>query len=148
MSRTIVRVLTRIAPLSRIAAAASSSRNVPCSIVRTPAASAAMMPGLPWQCAATTRSASPATSTIARSSASVNCWWIGSSISDSTPPEAHTLMTFAPARSCSRTARAHSAGPSASRRSPPPWPKASSHASGKPCTSPCPPVVDRIAPAA
>ena len=32
-----------------------------------------MMPGLPWQCAATARSAMPAISTIVRSSASVNC---------------------------------------------------------------------------
>ena len=77
-----------------------------------------MMPGLPWQCAATTRSASPATSTMARSSAPVNCWWMGSSTSDSTPPDAHTLITAAPRRSCSRTARMHSAGPSASRNVP------------------------------
>jgi len=87
-------------------------------MVRTPASTAAMMPGLPWQCAATTRSARPATSTIARSSATVNCWWIGSSISDITPPEAHTLITRAFCRSCSLTARMHSAGPSASRSSP------------------------------
>ncbi len=87
-------------------------------MVATPASSAAMMPGLPWQCAATTRSAMPATSTMARSSAPVNCWWMGSSISDSTPPEAHTLITEAPWRSCSRTARMHSAGPSASRSVP------------------------------
>ena len=87
-------------------------------MVRTPAASAAMIPGLPWQCAATTRSAIPATSTMARSSASVNCWWIGSSTSDSTPPDAHTLISLALRRSCSRTARAQSSGPSASRMVP------------------------------
>ena len=84
-------------------------------MVRTPARSAAMMPGLPWQCAATTRSASPAISTITRNSATVNCWWTGSSTSESTPPDAHTLITFAFRLSCSRTALAHSSGPSASR---------------------------------
>ena len=88
-------------------------------MVRTPARSAAMMPGLPWQCAATTRSASPATSTIVRNSGTVNCWWIGSSTSESTPPDAHTLITFAFRLSCSRTALAHSSGPSASRIRPP-----------------------------
>src|ERR1700684_735863 len=65
-------------------------------MVRTPARSAAMMPGLPWQCAATARSASPATSTMARSSAPVNCWWIGSSTSDLTPPAAPERLADRP----------------------------------------------------
>ena len=99
-------------------------------MVVTPASSAAMIPGLPWQCAATARSASPATSTIARSSAPVNCWWIGWSTSESTPPEAQTLITAAPRRSCSRTARMHSAMPSASRSSPSPRLKSSTQDSG------------------
>ncbi len=99
-------------------------------MVRTPASSATMMPGLPWQCAATTRSAIPATSTMARSSARVNCWCIGWSTSDSTPPEAHTLITFALRLSCSRAALAHSAGPSARRNSLALWPKSVTQGSG------------------
>ncbi len=117
-------------------------------MVRTPARSAAMIPGLPWQCAATTRSASPATSTMARSSAMVNCWWIGSSTSESTPPDAHTLITFALRRSCSRTARTQSSGPSARRIVPVSLAHEPIQSSGKECRSACPPVVDKIAPAA
>jgi len=53
-----------------------------------PASSAAIMPGLPSQWAATIRSLIAATSTIARISATVNCWWIGWSTSLNTPPDA------------------------------------------------------------
>lgn len=71
-----------------------------------------MMPGLPWQCAATTRSARPASSTIARSSLPENCWWIGWSTSLSTPPEAQILITRAFLRSWRRTALRQSGTPS------------------------------------
>ncbi len=116
-------------------------------MVVTPASSAAMMPGLPWQCAATARSASPATSTMARSSGLVNCWWIGSSTSDSTPPDAQTLITLALRRSCSLTARMQSLIPSASRSMPSNWANSWIQDSGKECKSPWPPVVLDIAPA-
>ncbi len=66
-------------------------------MVRTPSRSAAMIPGLPWQWAATTRSARAASATMAAISSSENCWWIGSSISLITPPDAQILMTLAPA---------------------------------------------------
>ena len=81
-------------------------------------------------------------------SATVNCWWIGSSTSGSTPPDAQTLITFALRLSCSRVALAHSSGPSASRSMPPCLDRSSTQASGKECRSPWPPVVDKIAPAA
>src|SRR3989475_829217 len=106
------RVGTRIASRASIRSAASSSRNVPCSIVRHPARSAAMIPGLPWQWAATTRSARAASPTIASSSSRENCAWTGWSSSLATPPDARTLMTLAPIRSCIRTPFRHSGTPS------------------------------------
>ena len=82
-----------------------------------------------------------------RSSASVNCWCTGWSISDSTPPLAHTLITLALRRSCSLTARAHAEGPSASAMIPSRRENSSIHDSGYECRSPCPPVVLSTAPA-
>mmetsp|Transcript_60804 Transcript_60804/g.181161 ORF Transcript_60804/g.181161 Transcript_60804/m.181161 type:complete len:212 (-) Transcript_60804:535-1170(-) len=103
---------TSMAPFSFMRSAASSSRKEPCSIVPTPARSAAMMPGFPWQWAATKRSLRWASSTMVRISSSLNCWWIGLSISVSTPPDAQILISLAPRRMFLRTAFRHSWLPS------------------------------------
>src|SRR5437773_1298677 len=63
------RVGTRIAFLWIMRSTASSSRYDPCSIVPQPARRAAMIPGFPWQCAATIRSARAASPTQAWSPA-------------------------------------------------------------------------------
>mmetsp|Transcript_112814 Transcript_112814/g.364207 ORF Transcript_112814/g.364207 Transcript_112814/m.364207 type:complete len:212 (-) Transcript_112814:518-1153(-) len=112
MRSTTSSVGTRMAPFSFMRSAAASSMKEPCSMVWQPARSAAMMPGWPWQCAATTRSARCASSTIVRISSSLNCWCKGWSSSDSTPPEAQILMSFAPRRKFPRTAFRHSGLPS------------------------------------
>ena len=84
---------------------------------------------------------------MARNSAVVNCWWMGSSTSESTPPDAHTLITFALRRNRSRAALAHSSGPSANRIRPSRPEKSRIQSSGKECRSAWPPVVLRMAPA-
>src|SRR5881409_3524810 len=134
------RVGTRIASRASIRSAASSSRNVPCSIVRHPARSAAMIPGLPWQWAATTRSARAASPTIASSSSRENCAWTGWSSSLATPPDARTLMTLAPIRSCIRTPFRHSGTPSQRHEKPVRRNTSWMKSSGNAWRSPWPPV--------
>jgi hypothetical protein len=124
--RSMISVITRSVgtstmPPSAMSRAAASSRSQPCSIVSTPARMA-ICDALrieAWQ--ATRRSQRCASSTIAPSSAGVNSTTLSG-------PLIVTLMQSAPARTCSRTARRQSSGPSASRAIPgraggsEPWP--------------------------
>ena len=61
-----------------------------------PASIAARMPSSPWAWAATLRPARWASSAMARSSSSEYCWAPAGPVCDMTPPEAHTLMSWAP----------------------------------------------------
>ena len=84
-------------PARAIRRNASSSANVQCSMLSTPASTALTMPWQAWAWAATGLKLSWATSTAARSSSSV--YWIAreSSLSDdSIAPVAITLITSAP----------------------------------------------------
>src|SRR5215469_8621548 len=65
-----------------------------------------------------------------------------------TPPEAHTLISRAPARSCSRTARRHSGTPSHWRSMPIRSARSHTHCDGYMCRSAWPPVGLSTAPAA
>ncbi len=85
---------------------------MPCSIERTPARTAFLMPAVDWACAMTQRPAAAASDTSMASSSGANCGWRGSSRAESTPPEVATLMTSAPSRISSRTFRRISSGPS------------------------------------
>src|SRR4029450_12449649 len=85
---------------------------MPCSMERTPARTAALMPSLPWAWAITQRPAAAASVTGADRSSSRKWAWRGSSVGDRTPPLVATLMTSAPARTSSRTLRRMASGPS------------------------------------
>src|SRR5215211_4347650 len=69
---------------------------MPCSIDRTPARRAALMPSAAWAWAITQRPAAAASVTRAVSSSSRKWAWRGSSVGDRTPPLVATLMTSAP----------------------------------------------------
>ena len=77
-----VSVGTSQVPRSSISSIPSSSRNVPCSIERTPARTARLMPSAPWACDITHRPRSAAVWTMASSSASVKWGRLGSSRAD------------------------------------------------------------------
>lgn len=105
------RVGTSQAPASAMAAAAASSRYVPCSTLRTPARAAASIARAPCAWAITPRPPSRcASSTSAWNSASVIC-------TSCTPrprasePEAVTLIQSASARTIRRTTARASSGP-------------------------------------
>ena len=61
-----------------------------------PASIAARMPSSPWACAATLSPARCASSAIARSSSSEYCCAPAGPVCDITPPDAQTLMSWAP----------------------------------------------------
>ncbi len=113
---------TRNTPLRFMDAMISSVRKMPCSMVVMPASTASAMPAEPCACAAVSRPDFLASSTPARISSSVSCGEPGSTPGVITPPVAMSLMTSAPALSCSRTALRTSSGPSASRPMKLPWP--------------------------
>ncbi len=75
---------------------ASSSRKLPCSIESIPARMALFAASAPCACAAVFLRRACASSTIASSSACVNCGVSTSSVGESTPPDAHTLIMSAP----------------------------------------------------
>ncbi len=106
------RVGTSHVPRSSIISIASSSRKIPCSMLRMPARTADLMPGAPWAWAMTGMPAAFASATSTSSSSSRKWPWRGSSRGDSTPPEVHTLIWSAPARMIARAARRISSGPS------------------------------------
>ena len=87
---------TRYVPRSAISSIASSSISEPCSIERTPARTARLMPSAPCAWAATCVPAPSASSTAARSSSSVNSGMPGFVPLVSTAPVASTLMKSAP----------------------------------------------------
>ncbi len=76
--------------------AAFSLRIEPCSMEATPARVAAMIPAVPWACAATLRPWRAASSTAASSSASEYCWASPDSVKEATPAVAQILMSLAP----------------------------------------------------
>ena len=118
-----ISVATSAVPCVAMRAASASVRNTPCSMVSMPASRHHAMPSSAIAWAAARRRARCASSTPARNSSSVSCAARGSTPGVMTPPVATSLMTSAPARSCSRTARRRSSGPSACRPSiRQPWP--------------------------
>src|SRR5882724_4071439 len=106
---------TRKTPLPFMVAMISSVRKIPCSMVVMPASIASAIPVEPWAWAAVRRPAFLASSMAARISSSVSWGDPGSTPGVITPPVAMSLITSAPALSCSRTALRTSSGPSASR---------------------------------
>src|ERR671923_263432 len=107
-----VRVGTSQVPRSTISSAASGSRNVPCSIERTPARTARLIPSGPCACDITHRPRSAAVVTIDSISRSEKCGSLGSSDGDRNPPVDEILMTSAPARTTSLTLVATPSTPS------------------------------------
>ena len=99
-----MQVGTRNVPFDFMRARVSSVRNEPCSIESMPASTAVRAATSPCACAAVLRFRRCASSMIAVSSSSVSCGAATSSPSDSTPPEAHILMTSAPYLMSRRTA--------------------------------------------
>ena len=87
---------------------------MPCSIVSTPCSIANRVPSRPSAWAATRRPMRWASSTIAAISSRVICAGRGSSRSTERAPVDISLTKSAPRRSCRRTARRISHGPSAS----------------------------------
>ena len=61
-----------------------------------PASMAARIPSSPWAWAATRSPARWASSTMAASSSSEYCWAPAGPVWDITPPDAQTLMSWAP----------------------------------------------------
>src|SRR2546425_5813282 len=78
--------------------------------------------------------------TIASSSSRENCAWTGWSSSLATPPDARTLMTLAPIRSCIRTPFKHSGTPSQRYEKPVRRNTSWMKSSGNAWRSPWPPV--------
>ena len=94
---------TRYVPASAIISIDSSSISDPCSIDRTPARTARLIPSAPCACAATYVPDSAVSSTAARSSSSVNSGAPGFVPLVSTAPVAMILMKSAPYRRMFRT---------------------------------------------
>src|SRR4029079_10144406 len=112
-SRSIVwSVGTMYTPSSFIRLAVCSWRIVPCSIERTPFAIATSIAGDVWQWARTYVCQPAATSTAAAISPAENWTLSNGSVGETIAPEASSLICVAPRRSCSRTARRTSSGPS------------------------------------
>ncbi len=79
--------------------------HVQCSMVSTPAATAAAMPSVPWACAATGNPELRASATIRLSSSGVNCaCQLAGPPLVMPPPVAMTLMRSTPAAALRRTA--------------------------------------------
>ena len=89
-------VETRNVPFSAMSRAPSSSSNEPCSMESTPALTAALIPSVPWACAATLRSSIWAVSTAVLSSSVLYCCAPAVSPTEMTPPVAQILMRSAP----------------------------------------------------
>ncbi len=85
---------------------------MPCSIERTPARTAFLIPSVDWACDITQSPAARASATIASISSTSKPGCRGLSVGESTPPEVAILITSAPARTSSRTFRRISSGPS------------------------------------
>jgi len=110
---------------------------LPCSMDRMPASIARFTARAVYAWAATYRFAAAASSTTATSS-SIEYWTESiRSVGDATPPDAITLMWWAPLRSSSRAAARTASTPSASRQS---MLCATGLSSPGPRPSPCPPV--------
>ena len=114
---------------------------MPCSIERTPARTALLIPSVDWACDITQSPAARASETIASISSTSKPGCCGLSVGDRTPPDVAILITSAPARTSSRTFRRISSGPSTIEVGTPGYAgKISACAPEGSQPSPCPPV--------
>ncbi len=104
----------RNTPFSSIIFSASSSARVPCSMVRTPAATAFFTPLAPWAWAAVCLPTFLPSLTTARISSSSSCGAPGTPPGFMMAPVAMTFKRSAPCLSCSLAALRFSSTPSAS----------------------------------
>ena len=106
------RVGTSATPRSAMRAATSGVSSYPCSTQSRPSSTASAMTAAGPACAVTLRPQAWAVEMAAAISSRVSCGVVICSCSPAMPPEIMILMRSAPARSCPRTPRVNSTGPS------------------------------------